>query len=96
MKHYVNLKFRTELFSQEILEKTRSVLNLAVGQITGFRNFELLKAKDWDESHFEVLLVLDFLNEESLKVYLGHDLHLQLLQIVKPYLDEKAIFDGEL
>lgn len=94
MKHYVNLAFRAEAFSPQLLQETEDILALACGEIPGFRKFELLKDNQWSESNRNVLLVLEFANNESLETYIKHHLHIQLLQIVKPHLAGKAIFDG--
>lgn len=94
MKHYVDLKFRQETFEESLLETLESVLKQACERIPGFRTFELLKAKEWSESYRKVLLVLEFTDHESLKTYIEHHLHIQLLQTVKPHLADKAIFDG--
>ena len=94
MKHYVDLKFRQETFTESLLETVKSVLRQACDQISGFQAFELLHAKDWSEDNRKVLLVLEFADSESLKTYIAHHLHIQLLQTVKPHLADKTIFDG--
>ena len=94
MKHYVDLKFRQETFEDSLLETVKSVLKQACDRIPGFQDFEVLKANDWSESSRKVLLVLEFSGTESLKTYIAHDLHMQMLQTVKPHLADKAIFDG--
>lgn len=94
MKHYVHLKFQSESYRAQLLDDTTEALEQALTQISGFQRYELLKAKGWTEKAPEVLLVLEFINSESLKTYLEHHLHKTLLQTVKPYLEEKSIFDG--
>lgn len=94
MKHYVDLNFRQETFQDGLLETVESVLKQACDRIPGFRTFELLHDRDWSESSRKVLLVLEFSDTESLKTYIAHDLHIQMLQTVKPHLADKAIFDG--
>ena len=96
MKHYVNLTLRSDFSAADLLGEIEKVLKLAVAQITGFRNYELLKAIEWSEASRKILLVLEFANIESLETYIKHNLHIQLLQTVKPYLADKAIFDGFL
>ena len=96
MKHYVNLAFRSDISAADLLVEIEKVLKLAVEQITGFRNYELLKANEWSAANQKMLLVMDFADSESLETYIKHNLHIQLLQTVKPHLADKAIFDGFL
>lgn len=94
MKHYVDLKFRQETFSEALLADIESVLGQAKEAVPGFRQYELLRVKDWSADNRKVLLVLEFSDNESLQAYIAHNLHLQLLKTVKPHLADKAIFDG--
>lgn len=94
MKHYVDLKFRPEVFAESLLIEVESTLGQAKEVIPGFQRYELLRVKDWSVDNPEVLLVLEFSDNESLKTYIAHNLHLQLLKTVKPHLAGKAIFDG--
>jgi hypothetical protein len=51
MKHYVNLVIRPDISAADLLIEIEKVLKLAVGQITGFRNYELLKANEWSDAN---------------------------------------------
>ena len=94
MKHYVHLKFQPCSEKSDLLVSIENALEQARSTIEGFSRYEILKAKEWSEEHPRLMLVLEFAHTAALKNYLEHSLHTVLLNTVKPYLVDKAIFDG--
>ena len=93
MKHYLILKLRESEAVPQVAAKARSVLGHLPEELDGVRSVLAVRNCVPREENHDLMIEMDFRDEEVLQEYLKHPRHKEFIAFAAPLVASKVTFD---
>lgn len=92
MRHYVLLKFEQGYLNDEIVDYIKVVFD-NISEIRGIESVIVHNNCFDRESNMDIMIEMNIRDEEILKLYLNHELHIEFAKKMNDHLISKVSFD---
>ena len=93
MTHYIIYKLKNEEDYAKICDELTLVLENMKKDIEGVKAYSFVKNAFKGNYNYDMMIKITMLDEETLKRYKPHELHVKLKEISLKYIESKVIFD---
>lgn len=95
MTHYVLMKYKQGYLSDKKFEDLSMAFSVLCGQVDGISGCTVKRNAVKRETNMDVMVSFRVLNENILREYLAHPLHLEIAKENDPYIERRISFDCE-